>query len=186
VPVGYIGRTDDPAKSIAGVTYTPAPGGMWEVNSGTHDQNLSHIVYTPLDTATGTYAVRTEMDQIQTAVHPEAFGVFIGGRNLDGPAQKYGYFLLRSDGMYAIKVRDGREARVLVDFTASPHVAKANAAGQANYPITVRVATDSVRLFVGPDPVAAIARGRIPADGIVGLRVNHGLRLTVSPIVISR
>ena len=186
VPPGYIGRTDDSTKSLAGVSYISVGGGMWEVSTGTHDQNLSHITYSPLDTAHGTYTVKTEIDQISGPLHPEAAGVFIGGRDLAGPNQSYVYFLVRADGQYSIKQRQGSKVSILVPFTASPNVPKADEAGRANYPIVVAVAADSARLQINAQPVAAVATKAIPTDGIVGIRVNHGLHLMVKPIVISR
>jgi len=184
VPPGYIGRTDDSAKSITGVSYTAVGDGMWDVESGTHDQNLSHIMYSPRDTAHGGYTVRTEIDQISGPMHPEAAGVLIGGRDLAGPDQTYAYFLVRGDGQYSIKLRQGRKASILVPFTSSPNVPKADAAGHASYPIAVAVAADSVRFQVDGRLVAAVARSSIPTDGIAGIRVNHGLHLMVKPLVI--
>jgi hypothetical protein len=185
-PPGYIGRPDDSTKSLKGVTYTTAPGGMWEVRAGTHAQNLSHILYTPQDSASGNYTIKTEIDQLEGPAHPEAFGMIIGGKDLAGRGQKYGYFLVRVDGMYSIKVRDGDSARTVVPFTPSPNVSKADAAGRAQYPITVQVAADSVRFLIDAKPVATIARTTIPAAGIAGIRINHGLHLMVRPLVISR
>jgi hypothetical protein len=185
-PPGYIGRPDDSTKSLKGVTYTTAPGGMWEVRAGTHAQNLSHILYTPQDSASGNYTIQTEIDQLEGPAHPEAFGVIFGGKDLAGRSQKYGYFLVRVDGMYSIKARDGDSARTVVAFTPSPNVSKADAAGRAQYPITVQVAADSVRFLIDAKPVAAIARTAVPTTGIAGIRINHGLHLMVRPLVISR
>jgi hypothetical protein len=186
VPPGYVGRTDDSAKSIAGVSYTAVGNGMWEVQTGTHDQNLSHIMYSPLDTAHGVYSVKTEIDQVSGPMHPEAAGVFIGGRDLAGPNQTYLYFLVRADGQYSIKQRQGRKVSILVPFTASPHVPTADGAGHVNYPLAVGVAADSVRFQVNGLPVAALASKGIPTDGIAGIRVNPGLHLMVKPLVISQ
>jgi len=186
VPPGYVGRTDDSTKSITGVSYTTVGNGMWEVESGTHDQNLSHIMYSPRDSARGEYTVRTEIDQISGPMHPEAAGVFIGGQDLAGPDQRYAYFLVRGDGQYSIKLRQGPKASILVPFTASPNVPAANAAGRVNYPLKIVVAKDSVSLLVNEQRVAAIARAAIPTDGITGIRVNHGLHLMVKPLVIAQ
>jgi hypothetical protein len=186
VPPGHIGRTDDSTKSLAGVSYTAVGNGMWDVETGTHEQNLSHITYSPLDTARGTYAVKTEIDQISGPLHPEAAGVFIGGRDLAGPNQSYVYFLVRADGQYSIKRRQGSTVSILVPFTANPNVPKEDAAGHANYPIVVAVGGDSVRLQVNGQPVAAIASNGIPTSGIAGIRVNHGLHLMIKPLVIGR
>ena len=134
VPPGFIGRTDDSTKSLAGVSYTSVGGGMWEVETGTHEQNLSHITYSPLDTAHGAYTVKTEIDQISGPLHPEAAGVFIGGRDLAGPNQSYVYFLVRANGQYSIKLRQGSKVSILVPFTASPECAEGGRGGTRELP----------------------------------------------------
>jgi hypothetical protein len=186
VPPGYIGRLDNPSKSLSAVSYSAAGGGMWDVETGSHEQNLSHIMYSPTDTARGEYAVKTEIDQVSGPEHPEAAGVFIGGQDLAGPRQTYGYFLVRSDGTYSVKMRKGPIVTIVIPFKPSPRVPTADAAGRATYALTARVGADSVRFLVNEQPVAAVARNAIPVDGIAGIRINHGLHVMLKPLVISR
>lgn len=194
VPPGYVGRTDDSTKSIADAKYTPGMGGTWEVQTGP-----AHILYSPKDTVSGTYTLHTEIDQLEAPHHPEAYGVIIGGQNLLGPGQRYAYFIVRGNGMYAIKVRDGATARSVVDFTASPNVPTADASGRASYVLTVKAAPDSVHFLVNEKPVAAVATAALapsvctppkpcPAAvaGTAGIRINHNLHVTVKPLVISQ
>lgn len=181
VPSGYVGQTDESSKSMADAKYSVGPSGTWDVQTGP-----AHILYRATDTASGSYTVRTEIDQLQAPHHPEAYGVFFGGRNLTGPQQQYTYFIVRGNGMYAIKVRDGTSARTVVDFTASPNVPTADAAGKAAYAITVRVAADSVHFLVNEKPVAAVAPGKLSVAGIAGIRINHNLHVAVTPLAIDR
>ena len=181
VPPGYIGRTDDASKSIADAKYTTGPGGAWEVQTGP-----AHILYSAKDTASGSYTLNTEIDQLEAPHHPEAYGIIFGGQDLAGPNQRYTYFIVRGNGMYAIKARDGASARTVVDFTANPAVPTADAAGKASYALTVRVAPDSVHFLVNDKPVAAVATGTLAAGGVAGIRINHNLHVTVKPLVISR
>jgi hypothetical protein len=181
VPPGYVGRTDDSTKALSGAKYTTGAGGVWEVQTGP-----AHILYSPKDSASGSYTLRTEIDQLEAPHHPEAYGIFFGGQNLTGPGQRYTYFIVRGNGMYAIKARDGATARTVVDFTANPAVPTADAGGKASYALTVRVAPDSVHFMVNEKPVAAVPTGSLAAAGVAGIRINHNLHVTVKPLVISR
>jgi hypothetical protein len=181
VPTGYVGQTDESSKSIADAKYTSGPGGTWDVQTGP-----AHILYRTKDTASGSYTLHTEIDQLQAPRHPEAYGVFFGGQNLAGPNRRYTYFIVRGNGMYAIKVRDGASARTVVDFTASPNVPTADAAGKATYAIGVQVAADSVHFLVNEKPVAAVVKGKLAVAGIAGVRINHNLHVMVKPLAISR
>lgn len=181
VPTGYVGRTDDPSKSIADAKYTAGPVGVWEVQTGP-----AHILYSTRDTASGSYTLHTEIDQLTAPHHPEAYGVFIGGQNLTGANQRYTYFIVRGDGRYAVKARAGATARTVIDFKANPNVPKADAIGKATYAISVQVAADTVHFLVNEKPVAAVAKGALAIAGIAGIRINHNLHVTVKPLVISR
>jgi hypothetical protein len=180
MPSGYIIRTDDAAVPPTDAKYTAEAGGSWDVQTGP-----AHIIYRPGDTASGSYTLQTQIDQLAAPHHPEAYGVFFGGHNLTGANQRYTYFIVRGNGMYAIKARNGAAARTVVDFTASPSVPTADASGKATYAITVRVAPDSVRFLVNDKPVTAVATSRVDATGIAGIRINHHLHVMVKPLVIS-
>lgn len=179
VPAGFVGRTDESGSSINDAKYTAAANGTWDVRTGP-----AHILYQPAVTGHGNYTVQAEIDQVEAPRHPEAYGVFIGGQSLDGAGQKYAYFLVRGDGMYAIKVRDGADARTVVPFTASPGVPKADASGKASYALRVHVTGDRVRFFVNDQPVATVPTANVPTVGIAGLRINHNLHVVVTPVVV--
>ena len=70
--------------------------------------------------------------------------------------------------------------------TAAPAVAKQDGSGRASYDLAVRADPDSTRFLVGDTPVHAVAAGAVPTDGIVGVRINHNLRLEVQPVAITR
>lgn len=181
VPAGYIGRTDRDTIPISRVVYRSASGGRWEVQPGP-----AHITYSPRDTASGQYTVETTFDQLQKPRFPEGYGVFIGGSALDQPTQRYTYFIVRGTGEYLVKMRTGDTTRTVIPWTASPAIAKTSAAGTATYRVAVQVGADSVRFRVNGQPVASVAKSAVDTDGIVGLRINHGLRVTVTPVSISR
>ncbi len=182
VPAGYIGMTDLPNASIADAKYTIGPDGRWEVQTGP-----AHIVYATKDTASGVYAVSTTIEQLEKPRHPEAYGLFFGGGDLeDRAAQRYTYFLVRGTGEYLIKTRAGDKTSNVVAWTASPDVPKEDASGKATYALKVHIAPDTVHFFVNGKLVAAVPKQGLSTDGVAGLRINHNLHVAVEPVRISR
>ena len=180
VPSGYVGRTDRENTAITEAAYA-ASGNRWEVTTGP-----AHIMYAMKDSASGTYTVSTAFDQMAAPPHPEAFGIFIGGQNLDQPTQKYTYFVVRGTGEYLVKVREGSDTRDVVKWTASDAIPKQDAAGKASYRLGAQVTADSVRFTVNDTPVASVAKSAVTTDGVAGLRINHNLHLTVQPVEIRK
>ena len=180
IPAGYRTRLDRPGAKMEEVKYATRDG-RWEIQTGP-----AHIIYADNSTVSGTYTVSATIEQLQAPQHPEAFGLFIGGQDLDAPSQKYTYFLVRGTGEYLVKVRDGAGTRDVVKWTASDAVTKADASGKATYRLAVRVGADSVRFLVNGTQVGAVPKSAVPADGVAGLRINHNLRVAATPITISK
>ena len=180
VPAGYVGRTDREGTAISGAKYVEN-GGKWEVTTGP-----AHIVYAAKDSASGTYTATASFDQLETPRHPEAYGIIIGGRNLDQPSQRYTYFLVRGTGEYLVKVRDGADTRNVVAWKASDAVPKADASGKASYSLKAHVAPDTVHFLVNDKLVAAVPKSAVPTDGVAGVRINHNLHVRVTPVAITK
>src|SRR4029078_13279746 len=114
-------------------------------------------------------------------MHPEAYGIFIGGKDLDKPTQAYTYFIVRGTGELAVKARNGDAARDVLKWTASPDVPKADAAGKQRYELAAQVTRDAIKLFVNGKQAASVSKAGLPTDGIAGLRINHNLHVKVTP-----
>lgn len=179
LPADWRGRADD-SSSVADVSWTPDGSGARVVTGP------AFIAWRVADTARGTYRIEATMRQLAPYKHFEASGIFLGGSDLEGPAQRYLYFLVRGDGLFLVKVREGSSTRDVVPWTASPAVAKLDAAGTATWPLAVQVTPDTIRFFVGDQPVTAIAAAGLPSAGQVGVRVNHNLQARVEGPVIRR
>ena len=180
VPAGYLGRVDQASANIAEAKYT-RQGEMWEVQTGPH-----HIMWAPSDTARGDFTAATRIQQLDAPGHREAFGIFVGGSNLDQPTQKYSYFVVAGTGEYLLNTRDGDKVTKVRDWTASPSVPKQDASGKAEYNLAVRVAGDSVRFLVNDTQVAALPKSQFPTDGIAGIRIGHNLHVQAQPVRISQ
>ena len=61
------------------------------------------------DRANGPFHTLATFHQMKKLEHAEGYGLFMGGQALDGKGQKYTYFLVRDDGKYLIKRRDGEK-----------------------------------------------------------------------------
>jgi hypothetical protein len=178
LPAGYVGRTDNPSAPLTGARYT-ASGDGWEVVTGP-----AHIIYSDKNVASGSYTASATVDQLEKPAHPEAYGIFIGGKDLDKPTQAYTYFLVRGTGELAVKVREGDKTRDLLTWTGASDVPKEDAAGKASYALAVQVTGDAVKLLVNGKQVASVSKVGLPTDGIAGLRINHNLHVRISPVSV--
>ena len=70
--------------------------------------------------------------------------------------------------------------------TASPSIPQADSSGRATYELAANVQQDSVRFTVNGQPVTSVARSAVPTDGLAGVRINHNLHLTVTPVRVTR
>lgn len=180
LPVGYTARTDKADARISDAKYA-AGNSPWEVTTGP-----AHIVYAAKDLGSGEYTASATIEQLEAPAHPEAYGIFIGGHDLDNDNQAYTYFLVRGTGDLALKVREGAATRDVLKWTPSNDVPKADASGKAKYELAVQVTNDAVKLMVNGKQAASVSKAGIPTDGIAGLRINHNLHLKVSPVSIKQ
>jgi|SRR5687767_3646973 len=180
VPNGYIGRTDRPDQQLSGAKYAVSGNG-WDVTTGP-----AHILYKSSDSASGAYTVSSTIDQLAAPAHPEAYGIFVGGRNLDGPNQQYLYFLARGTGEMMARVREGDKTRNVLAWQKHAAVPAANASGQASYRLGIQVAADSVRFLVNGQTAATVAAAGLPTSGVYGVRINHNLHVRATPATVTR
>ena len=182
LPAGYFAQLDTSTAKITDVSYSPAGTGRWEVRTGP-----AHLLYMRHDTASVHYTLSATFEQLEKPAHPEAFGVFWGGSALNKPAkQRYTYFLVRGDGKYMVKVRNGADTRTITDWTAHVGIPRENSSGKGVYGISVTVDGKSARVSVNGIPVATVDAKDAPTKGIAGVRINHNLHLNVTPATIVR
>jgi hypothetical protein len=165
-----------PTRSDTVRLVTMPPG--WHITTGP-----AIITWDPAWQASGTYRVELE-SFLFPGERQEGYGLFVGGRDLEGDGQAYLYVLLRKDGQLIIKRRDGAATPTLVPWTAHSAIVP-QTEGTAKNILAVDVAADSVRIFVNDQRVTALPRAGLPTDGQVGLRVNHALNLHVTRVDIT-
>ena len=181
VPDGWQARLDRANADAAAVEFSAMPPG-WHVTSGP-----AAIYWNAKDNAKAPYEASTSIVLMRPSAHAEAYGLFIGGNNLDGDAQRYTYFLVRQDGKYLIKHRAGAETHTVVDWTAHPAVKAPEGQGSATNALAVRVTADSVHFLVNGQQVNVFPRSAIAdAEGQVGLRINHNLDVHVTKLEVGK
>jgi hypothetical protein len=129
---------------------------------------------------TGDFRITATFTQTKAPTHPEAYGLFVGGKNLDQENQDYGYIVIRGDGKYLIKHRAGSETHTIQDWTEHPKLNKQDAAGKATNTLAVELKGDHVRMYVNGEEVKSWEKSYWNAVGQAGLRINHNLDVHVS------
>ena len=147
------------------------------------------ILYRSGTEGSGPFHTLATFTQTKPSAHAEGYGLFVGGRDLDGAAQKYIYFLVRQDGSYLIKRRDGEKtsdgSKGWVQHAA---VKKPEGKGPATNLLEVDHKRDASRLAFlvnGQEVYGTDAKG-MGLDGVVGIRANHNLDLHVEGFDVHR
>lgn len=181
-PEGWVVRLDRPERATPDdVLFTSmAPG--WHITTGP-----AALLFHPDSTASGNYHLESNVFLFDPGDRNEGYGVFFGGSDMEGASQRYTYFLLRHDGRFLIKTRNGDATSVVRDWTAHPAIRTwaARTAGEATVEnrVIVHVEGNEVLFIVNGAVVAQVPRSELPAtDGVYGLRVNHSLNLHVATL----
>lgn len=188
VPASWTIRLDEPDTSaVIGADADSAdiffvnmvPG--WHITTGP-----AGIFYHPESTASGKYKASTKIHLFDPNGRNEAFGIFLGGQNLDHPDQSYIYFLLRNSGEYLIKKRDGNNTSILADWTNASSMITFDDASKSSVvnTLSVEVWDTELHFFVNGKQVHSLPKDELNTDGIVGLRINHALNIHVEDLKV--
>ncbi len=136
------------------------------------------LLYKPDMKAQRNYEVTAIFSELNPAAKPEAYGLVVGGIDLDKAVPKFLCFLVRHDGSFSIQRYTGAKARPVVAWRSALTM-KESKGVQASNTLSIRAAGPAVRFFVDEKEVAKLTRAQV-GDGVAGLRVNAGLNLQVS------
>ncbi len=145
------------------------------------------ILYRAKDLANGPFHTLATFHQMKKPRHPEGYGLFIGGKQLEEKDQTYTYFLVREDGAYLIKQRKGDStSEVTKGWTPSSAVKKADAQGKATNLLEIDAKQDpkKVDFRINGQSVYSAPADRMDLTGIVGLRVNHTLDVHIEGFAV--
>src|SRR5256885_2829639 len=208
-PAGQLAAQADPDHPVAGGGTIPAgghvrtepnrqsgqPASLENVKFSNMGDGLhttvgpAAIYWRDRDTISGNYHVVAKMTQMKNPAHPEAFGIFIGGKNLADSGQTYTYFLVRPiDGMYSIRRRSAYMTRptAVVEWTASDAVTKADTSGRAMNELSIQVQGGKAKFMVNGKEVYTADAASVDTNGVVGYRVNHNLDVHLGPLGIHK
>ena len=111
----------------------------------------------------------------------EAYGVFVGGRELDGPELEYTYFLVRPTGDYLIKRRVGEITETIVDWTPHDGVMQVLAVGdEPENTMTIEAADGQINFIINSQLAHSMIVSEARPHGIAGLRANHRLDIRIT------
>jgi hypothetical protein len=128
--------------------------------------------WNPQNSAKGDFEVSAAFSQSKpNPMHPEGYGLVIGGSNLDKANQSYTYFLAR-EGRFLINHRAGEEIHKIVPWTEHAAINRADANGRTSNAMSVQVTATEVKYLVNGQVVHTQPRAQAQVDGVAGLRVN--------------
>ena len=148
------------------VTITTVDGGF-EVTTGP-----AAVIWDGDQTASGEFNLSATFTLLEPSGHPNYYGLFYGGSDLNTDGQNYMYFLIAQNGTYIVKHRANNET--VHDIVGrTPHDA-----------INGGAATNDLEVRVGADEIAFVINGQVVhttenagmagrTDGIYGVRINH-------------
>jgi hypothetical protein len=192
LPDGWSLRFDPvrqgPAPSIDAIN-------MVTMGSGLHfTSGPAAIYYNAKDVGSGEYAVTATFSQRKSVGH-EAYGIFIGGRNLQDSTQTYTYFVIkpcRSRGectepgaqlgevLISQRSSNGRPVALLPTQHHDAVVTDDPKDGHATNKLMIHVAKDAVHFLLNDKLVAEIPKSKIgDTDGLAGIRINHNIDVHV-------
>lgn len=177
LPTGWSARTDRNAP-LTNINFRQMGAGMHAT------MGPAAIFWQPGDTATGDFHTVASFTQEKAPMHPEAYGLFIGGSDLSGAAQRYTYLIVRGDGKFMIKRRNGDSVTTVVPWTANDAVVKAGADGKATNEVSILVKGGTVSFMVNGKEVHGGSAADFDTKGVVGLRINHNLDVHIAGFAV--
>lgn len=175
LPPGWSARPDGDGdlKSVKFVTMEPG----YHLTLGP-----ATILYREADLVDGPFHAMATFHQMKKLEHAEGYGLFFGGQSLKADGQKYTYFLVRDDGTYLIKQRDGEKTTELTKgWTAHSAVKKGDAQGKTKNLVEIDAKQNPRRVdFKVNGKIVHTADAKsMRLNGVIGLRANHNLDLHV-------
>jgi len=178
-------RTDEPARLVVDQEvgadawrFVGMPPG-WHLTTGP-----AALLWDPAIEGRGRFVVETRM-----ILFPEpseaGYGVFVGGRDLDGEVPRYTAFLIRRDGSAAVVTR-GREATdTLVRWTRHEAIRPHGGSGTVENVLGVAADAATVIFTVNGDTVASLPRERVDPSGRLGFRIGESLNMHITTLDVT-
>lgn len=182
LPADWKMRFDNSSANVSNVMFNAKDNHRYHFEVGSRE---AAIYYKPDVKTSGAYSLHATFNQLQKTGHPEAYGLFIGGKNLQEANQEYLYFLIRQDGKYLIKRRTGSDTQTVVDWTASDAVKALGDDGQSTNKLEIACGHSDIKFLANGKVLKTIPISELKyVEGIPGLRINHHLHLNVDDFTL--
>lgn len=162
-----------------------AMGSGWHLTSGP-----AALYYRPADVTDGDFSVSATISQAKSMNH-EAYGIFVGGHDLQSADQNYVYMVVHPQGgKYLINHRtsDARPTPV-VAYTETAAVHKEDpTSGAASNTLTITSSGGVLHFLINGTEVHNMKASDLPdfnANGIAGLRLNHNLDVHIADYTVT-
>ena len=175
---GWQARLDSGRADVNDLSFM-AMGAGFHVTTGPHA-----IFWNPSNMGSGTYTLSATFTQTEPSSHPNSFGLFFGGQDLDSEGQRYTYFLIREDGQFLLKNRIGGDTENLAGDWAAHSAVNALENGRMTNTMSVEVGASNVRFLSNGTEVASVPKAGLDVDGIAGVRFSHQLDVHVSDFMV--
>ena len=154
------------------------------------------LLWDPGSFASGNYAVKSTIylfpegdpERSGSTRVDTPFGLFLGGRDLEGKAPAYVSFQIDNAGRFRIARHTGDEVQNLVPWTGSDAVAVLAdpATSPAENVLEVDVRGEQTTFYIGGEPVAELPSADLSLEGLIGLSAGEGLSLHITEIAIGQ
>lgn len=175
-PEGWKLAFDRPSADST-VDFAAMPPG-WHVTSGP-----ATVLYNPATTASGEYAVESQMF-LFPGTSQEGFGIVLAGKELESAGRRWTAVVLRRDGRYAVlRWSDGLVSEV-VAWTAHAAIPPATGAeSPVKYVLRVEAAAGGTATVLVNGTAVGTFTGA--TGGGVGLRVGRDLNLHITSLAVT-
>ena len=152
------------------------------------------LLWDPGRFASGNYAVKSTIylfpkgdpERSGSTQVDSPYGLFLGGRDLEGDAPEYVSFQIDNAGRFRIARHVGDEIREVSPWTGNDAVAVLNesATSPAENVLEVDVRGEQTIFNIGGELVAELPSEDLDLDGAIGVRAGEGLSLHITEIAI--
>lgn len=178
---GWWARLDNPKEPRTGLKFVTMGAGF-HVTTGP-----TVILFDPNEDWEGPYTTKATLTMTKLASHQVAYGLFVGGQDLDSDKQRYTYFEIRQDGKFLIRKRAGAATTDVAGTWADhPAIQKPNATGSQTNELAIQVGRDAVVFMANGQTVATHPASAVDVVGMSGLRIGHGLDVQVDGFSVTQ
>lgn len=153
------------------------------------------LYWNPANVGKGDFSVKATFDEAKQAYnHPHPYGVFIGGKGLDGDQPQALYCAAYRSGNFIVRgFSGGKTFGIVQKPTPNDAIAKGAPDAPVKQEVVMRVSGDKVECTVNGASVWSATKADVTGagkldstDGITGIRVSHNSDALVSNFAVGK